>query len=172
MNERLLIAILTAVQFTHMMDFVIMMPLGPKLIRAFTISTQQFGTIVSCYTYAAGVAALLGASIIDRLDRKRALLGLYAGFAVATLACGLAPNYHMLALARIAAGACGGLLGALVMSIVGDYGPYQRRGAATGMVMAGFSIASVLGVPAGLFLAEAYDWHAPFFLIAGLAAAV
>jgi predicted MFS family arabinose efflux permease len=170
--ERLLIAVLCAIQVTHLTDFVILMPLGPQLMRVFTVTPQQFALLVSSYTFSAAVAGVVAALVIDRFGRKRALLWLYAGFTIATLACALAPGYGWLMAARIAAGACGGVLSALVLAVVGDAFPYARRGAATGAVMAGFSIASVAGVPLGLWLAARWSWHAPFYLLTGLSAAV
>ncbi|HEX3135593.1 MAG TPA: MFS transporter [Planctomycetota bacterium] len=166
--ERLLIAILTAIQVLHLTDFVIMMPLGPQLMRVFAITPAQFGFMVSSYTFSAAIAGLVSALVIDRFDRKRALLTMFAGFVLANLACVAATDYLMLTGARILAGGFGGVLGALLFAIIGDYVAPERRGQATGILMAGFSIASVLGVPAGLWLAAEWSWHAPFLLLAGL----
>ncbi|MFD2247110.1 MFS transporter [Pontibacter ruber] len=167
-REGLLIYLLAAIQFTHVMDFVIMMPLGPQLMRVFNISPSEFGLLVSAYTFSAAVAGFLSALFIDRFDRKHAVLGLYLGFAVGTLACALAPTYIMLLVARVVAGAFGGVLGALVLAVIGDAIPEHRRGAATGKVMAAFSVASIAGIPVGLYLASVTSWHAPFYLLAGL----
>ncbi len=166
--ERGVLFTLAAVQFTHVMDFMIMMPLGANLMRVFKISPEQFSHLVAAYGLAAAMTGFLGGFFIDRIDRKRALLALYAGFGLATLACAVAPSYNLLLLARLAAGACGGVAGSIVLAIVGDVIPPARRGRAMGTVMTSFPIASVLGVPAGLFLANAFEWHAPFFLLAGL----
>ncbi len=168
MNERFLIVLLTAVNFTQMMDFVVMMPLGPQLMRVFGIDATRFAVAVSAYTFSAAIAAVIAALFIDRFERRRALLVLYAGFAVATLGCALAPDFHALVVARIAAGACGGVLGALVLAIVGDAIPYERRGAAMGTVMSAFALASILGVPAGIWLAAWLGWHAAFLAIFAL----
>jgi predicted MFS family arabinose efflux permease len=167
-REGLLIFTLAAIQFTHMMDFVIMMPLGPQLMRVFNISPSEFGLLVSAYTFSAAVAGFLSALFIDRFDRKHAMLGLYLGFTLGTLACALAPTFVMLLVARVVAGAFGGVLGALILAVIGDAIPEQRRGAATGKVMAAFSVASIAGVPVGLYLASISSWHAPFYLLAGL----
>ncbi|HEY4650524.1 MAG TPA: MFS transporter [Pontibacter sp.] len=167
-REGLLIFTLAAIQFTHMMDFVIMMPLGPQLMRVFSISPSEFGLLVSAYTFSAAVAGFLSALFIDRFDRKHAMLGLYLGFIVGTLACALAPTFVLLLAARVVAGAFGGVLGALILAVIGDAIPEQRRGAATGKVMAAFSVASIAGIPVGLYLASISSWHAPFFLLAGL----
>jgi len=167
-NERLLLATLAAVQFTHVMDYMILMPLGAQLMRSFDIGPAQFSHLVAAYSFAAAFTGLLAGFVIDRLDRRRALLVLFTGFGLATLACALAPNYLSLLLARIAAGAFGGLASSIVTAIVGDVVPPERRGAALGVVMTSFPIASVLGVPTGLFLAGIFEWHAPFFLLVGL----
>ncbi|AKQ47643.1 sugar transporter [Rufibacter radiotolerans] len=164
--------ILAAIQFTHIMDFVIMMPLGPQLMRVFQISPKEFGLLVSAYTFSAAASGLLSAFFIDRFDRKNALLGLYLGFTLGTLACALAPTFSFLLIARILAGAFGGVLGALVLAIIGDSIPEERRGAATGKVMAAFSIASIGGIPVGLYLASHASWHAPFYLLTGLSVLV
>src|ERR1043165_4883618 len=165
--ERLLLTVLTIIQVLHLTDFVIMMPLGPQLMRVFGISPTEFGLLVSSYTFAAAIAGILGALVIDRFDRKRALLALFAGFTAANLACALAPGFTALLGARILAGAFGGVLGALMFAILGDYIAPERRGRATGILMAGFSIASVAGVPAGLWLAAHWSWHAPFLVLTG-----
>lgn len=171
-REWLLLAVLAAVQFCHIMDFVIVMPLGPQLMRAFRITPEQFGVIVSSYTFSAAVSGLLAAFFMDRFDRKTALLTLLTGFAVGTLLCALAPSYWVLVGARVFAGAFGGVLSAVVFAIVGDQIAPARRGLAMGVVTSGFSAASVLGLPAGLFLAAHLSWHAPFYLLAALTAAV
>jgi len=165
-KERWLLWSLAAVQFTHIVDFMVMMPLGPQLTHLFSLSDAQFGLLVSAYSLAAGVSGLLASLVIDRFERKRALLALYAGFAVSTLACGLAPTYGALMAARIAAGVFGGVLGALVQTIVGDSIAFDRRGRAMGVVMASFSLATVAGVPASLWLASQGGWHWPFIAIA------
>lgn len=164
-REKLLLWSLAAVNFTHIVDFMIMMPLGPQLTRIFHISDAQFGLLVSAYSLAAGVSGLLASLVIDRFERKRALLFLYAGFACATLGCGLASTYPSLMLARVAAGVFGGVLGALVQTIVGDAIPFERRGQAMGVVMSAFSMSTVAGVPLSLWLASWGGWHVPFIAI-------
>lgn len=166
-NEWWLLAVLASIQFTNLMDFVIMMPLGPQLMRVFDISPQQFGMIVSGYTFSAGVVGLLGAMIIDRYDRKVMLLFVYSGFAVGNLFCAFSPTFEFLLVGRIVTGAFGGILSALIFAIIGDLIPDLRRGKAIGTIMASFSLATVAGVPVGLFLANAFGWHIPFFMLAG-----
>lgn len=165
-QERLLLWSLAAIQFTHIVDFMVMMPLGPQLTRLFSLTDAQFGVLVSAYSLAAGASGLLASLFIDRFDRLRALLVLYAGFTLATLACGLAPTYLSLMVARVAAGIFGGVLGALVQTIVGDAIPFERRGAAMGIIMSAFSLSTVAGVPASLWVAAHWGWHAPFIVIA------
>lgn len=167
-SERLILLTLAAVQFTHIMDFMIMMPLGSHLMRVFSITPAQFGRLVAAYGLAAALFGFLAGFVLDRLDRKRALLTLYSGFGLATLACALAPNYPALLAARFTAGAFGGVAGSVVGAIVGDVVPPERRGRGMGMVMTAFPLASVLGLPVGLALASRFEWHAPFFLLAAL----
>lgn len=169
-REWLLLFVLVSVQLTHVLDFVIMMPLGPQLMRVFDISPQEFGFIVSAYTFSAGITGFLSAFFIDKFDRRTALLFLYFGFTIGTFLCGIAPTYLTLMLARIVAGGFGGVLGALIFAVIGDCIPEHRRGAATGTVMSAFSIASVAGVPLGLYLANHFGWHFPFFMLAALSA--
>lgn len=168
-KERLLLLTLAAINFTNIMDFMIMMPLGPQLMRIFDINTQQFGLVVSSYTFSAGFSGFCTAFFIDKFDRKRFLQVLYAGFLVGTLACGLANSYELLMIARIFTGLFGGVLGAVILAIVGDVIPFERRGQAMGFVMAAFSIASVLGVPFGLRIANEFGWNTPFLVLALLA---
>jgi len=171
-RELALLLTLAAIQFTHVVDFMIMMPLGPQLTELFTISDAQFGLLVSAYTFAAGISGLLAASFIDRFERKRLMLVLYFLFALTTLACALAPTYGMLMLARVAAGTFGGILSAMTQTVIGDVIPFARRGRATGLVMTSFSLATVIGVPSGLFLANHAGWHSSFIAIAVACAVV
>jgi predicted MFS family arabinose efflux permease len=165
-RERLVLFILAAVQFTTIVDFMIVMPLGPQLMRTLSIGPAQFGLIVSSYTFAAGAAGLVASSVVDRFARRTTFVVLYAGFLLGTVFCALAPNYPMLVLARIATGAFGGVLGGMAMAIIGDVFPEERRGRATGSLMTGFALASVAGVPFGLYLGTKYGWHVPFVVLA------
>ncbi|MBY0424425.1 MAG: MFS transporter, partial [Cytophagales bacterium] len=165
-RENILVGLLALIQFTNIMDFMIMMPLGPQLIRLFDITPREFGVIVSSYTISAGISGFLAAFFIDRFDRKYALMTLYTGFIVGTFACGMSPTYITLVGARVFTGIFGGVMGALVMSIVSDAFPIERRGSAMGLVMAGFALASVFGVPFGLHFATIYSWHWPFLFLA------
>ncbi|WP_231969717.1 MFS transporter [Polynucleobacter necessarius] len=168
-QERFFLLALAGIQFTHILDFMIMMPLGPAFIKVLNINTHQFGLLLSSYTFAAAAAGVFATYYVDRFERRKLLLSLYAFFIIATLACGLAPNYEMLFIARAFAGAFGGILGSLVQTIVADSIPFERRGKALGTVMVAFSVSTVAGVPLGLFLANhipALGWRAPFIFIA------
>lgn len=171
-KERILLFILAAIMFTHIMDFMIMMPLGPQLMRIFEISPQQFALLVSSYTITAGITGFIAAFAIDRFDRKNSLLLVYIGFTIGTIACAFAPTYAILLITRSLAGAFGGVLGALILSMVSDAVPLERRAKGIGMVMASFSLASVFGVPFGLFLANQFSWHAPFLFLGIMAAVI
>jgi MFS transporter, DHA1 family, inner membrane transport protein len=163
--ERVVIMTLASVQFISIVDFTIIMPLGPQLMRSMHIGPAQFGLVVSSYTFAAGLAGFVASSLVDRLGRKAAFLGMDAGFLIGTFLCGLAPTYGTLVLARILTGAFGGILGGLALAIIGDVFPEERRGRATGALMSGFALASIVGVPFGLFLGTRYGWHVPFILL-------
>lgn len=164
-QELALLFLLSAVQFSHIVDFVIMMPLGPQLMKFFTVGPREFGLLVSSYTFAAGVSGILASFFVDRFDRKSCLIFFSLGFASGTLACAWAPTYEALVIARSAAGAFGGVLGSLVLSIISDRFDYARRGAAMGILMGSFSLASIIGVPLGLMLANDMSWHTPFVFI-------
>jgi predicted MFS family arabinose efflux permease len=166
--ERVVLLTLAAVQFTSIVDFMVVMPLGPQLMRTLRIDPARFGMVVSSYTFAAGVAGLVASTLVDRFGRKQAFLTIYAGFLVGTLLCGLAPTYRTLVAARVATGAFGGILGGMALAIIGDVFPEERRGRATGALMSAFALASVAGVPFGLYLGTRYGWHVPFLLLAAL----
>jgi predicted MFS family arabinose efflux permease len=167
-RERTILLTLAAVQFTSIVDFMVVMPLGSRLMRELHVGPDRFGWIVSSYTFAAAAAGLVAATVVDRVGRRRAFLSLYVGFLVGTLLCGLAPGFWTLLAARVVTGAFGGILGGLAMAIVGDVFPEERRGRATGALMSAFALASVVGVPFGLFLGTRLGWHAPFLFLVGL----
>ena len=171
-RERQILIVLMMMGFTNVLDFMIMMPLAPHLMKAFGISTSQFGLLVSAYAFAAGFSSLLMGSIADRFDRKHALLLVYAGLIVGTLGCAVAPNFAALLVARTVAGAFGGVQGAVAMSIIGDLVPDERRGRAMGLYMLSFSLASVIGVPLSIYVAGLNGWHMPFFALALVCAAL
>lgn len=164
-NEKLIILILFCVQFTHILDFVLMMPLGPKLLRFFNITSHEFSYLVSSYAFAAAFCGLISSFFIDKYDRKKVLLFFYTGFLIGNFACALSTSFYTLIFGRILAGGFGGVLAGLSFSIVGDVVPEMRRGTATGTVMSAFGVASVIGIPLGLMIAEKFDWQAPFWAI-------
>lgn len=165
-SERYLLLTLAGIQFSHILDFMIMMPLGPMLISAFGISTHEFGLLVASYSFSAAISGLLAATFIDKFERKRLLLSIFMLFGLASLACGLAPSYATLLMARAMAGAFGGVMGAMVQTIIGDVIPFERRAHASGIVMSAFSISTIAGVPISLWLANWLNWRAPFALVA------
>ena len=167
-RERRLIWLLALVQFTLIMDFMVMMPLGPQIMRAFQISPSQFAAAVSAYSWCSGLSALLAATYIDRFDRRKLLLVAYLLFALSNVACACATSYPLLLASRAFAGITGGVLGAGVMAIIADIVPVERRGAATGIIMTGFSMAAIAGVPAGVMIGAYFHWSAPFWLLAAL----
>jgi predicted MFS family arabinose efflux permease len=169
-RERYLLLTLAGIQFSHVLDFMIMMPLGPMLIAEFGITTHEFGLLVASYSFSAAASGLLAATFVDRFERRRLLLSMFALFGLATLACGLAPGYAALLVARGLAGAFGGVMGALVQTMVGDAIPFERRARAGSLVSAAFSVSTVAGVPLSLWLANHFQWRAPFVFIAVLVA--
>jgi predicted MFS family arabinose efflux permease len=170
--EVLLLAILAAVQLTHVIDFMIVLPLGPTYVREMSLTQKQFSVIVAAYAFAACLSGFVAAWFLDRFDRKRILLFLYAGFTFGTLLCAVAPDFVTLVLARAVAGAFGGIAAANVLAIVGDAFPEGRRGRAMGVVMSAFSVASIVGVPLGLWLAESLQWRAPFAVLGAVSGVV
>ncbi len=169
-SERALLFTLAGIQFSHILDFMIMMPLGPLLMRELGITTHQFGLLVASYSFSAAFSGLLAATFVDRFERKRLLLVMFVLFGLATLACGLAPGYATLMAARGLAGAFGGVLGALVQTIIGDTIPFSRRAKASGIVSSAFSLSTVAGVPISLWMASYFQWRAPFIFIVALVA--
>ena len=164
-HERNFLLLLAAMQFTHIVDFMILMPMGPLLMDTMSLTPAAFGSLVSAYTFSAGIAGILSAIFLDRFERKKAMLVVYMGFVLGTLLCALAPNAHLLLLARIVCGGFGGVMVALVFALIGDAIPVARRGAAMGMVMTAFSVASIAGVPLGLYLSNHFGWKMPFFAL-------
>ncbi len=168
-SERTILLTLAAIQFTHVLDFMIMMPLGAELMQVFDLSPGQFSQLVAAYGGSAALAGLAGGFFLDRMERRRAVLLFYSGFILATLACALAPTHPTLLAARVLAGIFGGIAGSLVIACVGDVVPPERRGRGMAFVMSAFPLASIAGVPLGIVLANRYEWHAPFFLIVAVA---
>ncbi len=165
-QERTILFCLAAVQFTHIVDFVIMMPLGAQLMRVFDIRPDQFAWLISAFTFSGAISGFLGLFWLDAVPRKTALALTYVGFLGGTLLVGLADTYEMLVLGRVVSGIFSGILGAQVFTIVADAIPFERRGKAMGILGTAFSVASVVGVPFGLYLATVLgDWHWPFLAL-------
>lgn len=165
-RERYLLLTLSGMQFSHILDFMIMMPLGPILMKEFGINTHEFGFLVASYSFSAALSGLLAATFVDKFERKRLLLTVFALFGLATLACGLSPGYATLLIARGLAGAFGGVIGTMVQTLVGDLIPFERRATASGVISTSFSLSTVAGVPLSLWLANQFQWRAPFIFIA------
>ncbi len=160
-----MIAVLAFIQFTVILDFMVVAPLGALLMNTLGISPAQFGWVVSAYAFSAGVSGLLAAGFADRYDRKRLLLFFYTGFLLGTLLCGMAPGFHFLLIARIVTGLFGGVIASVSLAIVTDLFPYEMRSRVMGFVQMSFAGSQVLGIPLGISLANAFGWHAPFLLI-------
>ena len=170
--QKFVLAMLTFLQFTIILDFMIISPLGAILMPALKITPAQFGTVVSAYAFSAGISGLLAAGFADSFDRKKLLLFFYAGFLLGTLFCGLAPNYPTLLAARMITGIFGGVIGAVVAAITTDIFPFAMRGRVMGFLQTAFAASQVLGLPAGLFFSNLWGWHAPFIMIVTIGAAV
>ena len=169
-KERIILLLLAGLNFTHILDFMIMMPLGNYLMPYFNISAKQFTFLVSAYSLSAAISGFAAAFIVDHFDRKKILVWSYIGFLIGTMACGFAPSYNLLLASRILAGLFGGIIGAQVFSIIADIFSYEKRGVAMGSVMSAFAVASILGVPFSLYLTNIFqdNWHIPFLLVAGV----
>ncbi|MDR0230239.1 MAG: MFS transporter [Flavobacteriaceae bacterium] len=166
--EKFVIFILAITQFTVVLDFMVMAPLGDLLLKELSIDTQNFGIIVSAYAFSAGASGLLTAGFADKFDRKKLLLFFYIGFIVGTLFCGLANSYLTLVLARVFTGLFGGVIGSISMAIITDIFSLQQRGRVMGFVQMGFGASQVLGIPIGLYIANKWMWEAPFFMIVAI----
>lgn len=167
-SERLIVFLVGAIQFVNVLDFVMVMPLGPDFAEALHIPTSRIGVVGGSYTAAAAVSGVLGSLFLDKFDRRPALAVAMVGLVLGTALGGLASGLTSLLFARVVAGAFGGPATSLSLAVIADAIPPARRGKAMGAVMGAFSIASVLGVPAGLELARRLGWRAPFFAVAAL----
>lgn len=168
-KERWIVILLALVQFTNIVDFMILMPLGPQLLEFFKIETSEFSFLVASYALTAGISGFLAVFYIDRFDRKKFLVYIYIGFILGTLSCALTNNFHLLLAARSLTGVFGGLLSAICLSIVSDLIPYERRATAMGLLMTSFSLAAVFGVPLGLYLSTLVSWKLPFLMVSAIA---
>jgi predicted MFS family arabinose efflux permease len=163
--QKFALALLAFLQFSIILDFMIISPLGAIIMPDLNISPQRFGEVVSAYAFSAGLSGFVAAGFADRFDRKRFLLFFYCGFIAGTMLCALAPNYPLLLMARIVTGLFGGVIGSIVLAIATDLFPLAMRGRVMGVVQTAFSASQVLGIPAGLYLANLWNWHATFLAI-------
>ncbi len=170
--QKLVVAILAFLQFTIILDFMVLSPLGALVMPALKIGPQQFGMVVSAYAFSAGASGILAAGYADRFDRKRLLLFFYVGFVLGTALCGLAQNFEMLLFARIVTGIFGGVIGSIVLAVTTDLFALEMRGRVMGVIQTAFAASQILGLPLALYLSTLWDWHAPFVLIVVVSAAV
>ena len=170
--QKFAVFILAITQFTVILDFMVMSPLGDILMKDLDLKPTRFGLVVSAYAFSAGISGLLTAGFADKFDRKKLLLFFYIGFILGTILCGLVTSYPLLVAARIITGLFGGVIGSISMAIVADLFSLQQRGRVMGFIQMGFGASQILGIPIGLYLANAWGWHAPFLWVAGMAAIV
>jgi predicted MFS family arabinose efflux permease len=170
--QKLVVTLMAFLQFSIILDFMVMSPLGAMLMPALQITPSQFGLAVSAYALSAGISAIVAAGFADRFDRKSLLLFFYAGFIVGTLLCAIAPTFHFLLFARIVTGIFGGVIGSVVLAITADLFPLQMRGRVMGVVQMAFAASQILGLPIGLYLANNWGWHAPFIMIVAVSVVV
>lgn len=161
------IALLAVVQFTVVLDFMVMAPLGDMLMKSMDLNAKQFASAVSAYAFSAGISGLLAAGFADKYDRKKLLIIFYAGFIVGTVLCATATSFHLLLFGRIITGLFAGVLGAVAMAIIADLFSFEQRGRVMGFVQMSFAVSQVAGIPIGLYLANQFNWHAPFSMIVG-----
>lgn len=167
--QKLVILLLALTQFSVILDFMVMSPLGDILMKSLSLSPKEFAVVVSAYALSAGISGLLTAGFADKFDRKKLLLFFYAGFILGTVFCGLSHTYVELVAARIITGIFGGVISSIGMAIITDLFSLQQRGRVMGFVQMAFGASQVLGVPIGLYLANLWGWEAPFWLVVGIA---
>jgi len=166
--QMFVVGVLAVLQFSIILDFMILSPLGVVLLPALHITTSQFGLVVSVYAFSAGASGFLTAGFADRFDRKKLLMFFYTGFILGTFLCGICTTYPELLAARVVTGVFGGVIGSIVMAIAADLFALEVRGRVMGVVQTAFAVAQVAGLPAGLYLCNAFGWHAPFLMIASI----
>lgn len=170
--QKFIVAVLALLQFTIILDFMVLSPIGDFLMKSLDITTKQFGLVVSAYAFSAGISGILAAGFADKFDRKKMLMFFYIGFVLGTLFCGLSNSYEMLLAARIVTGLFGGVIGAISMAIVADLFVLNQRGRVMGFVQMAFAGSQILGIPISLYLATRFNWHIVFFMIVVFAAIV
>ena len=168
LNQKMIIAILALLQFTVILDFIVISPLGDILMKKLDMTTANFGFTVSAYAFSAGISGLLAAGFADKFDRKKLLLFFYTGFIIGTVFCALSTNYTMLLFARIFTGLFGGVIGSVSLAIVTDLFVIHQRGRVMGVIQMAYGASQILGVPLGLYCANHWGWHSSFLMIAVL----
>ncbi|PWU17157.1 MAG: MFS transporter [Bdellovibrio sp.] len=168
--QKIVVAILAFMQFTVILDFMVLSPLGATLMPALKITPTQFGSVVSIYALSAGISGFLAAGFADRFDRKKLLLFFYVGFIAGTMLCALASTFEFLLVARMVTGIFGGVIGSIVFAITTDLFEFEHRGRVLGIIQTSFSASQILGIPFGLWLTNRLNWHAPFWMIVGVGA--
>lgn len=167
-HQKIIIAILALLQFTVILDFMVISPLGDILMKTLDMTTANFGFAVSAYAFSAGISGLLAAGFADKFDRKKLLIFFYTGFIIGTVFCALSTSYLMLLLARIVTGLFGGVIGSVSLAIVTDLFVIQQRGRVMGFIQMAFATSQILGIPVGLYFANNWGWHSAFIMIAVL----
>lgn len=167
--QKFAIFILAITQFSVILDFMVMSPLGDILMKSMQIKPSHFGLVVSAYAFSAGISGLLTAGFADKFDRKKLLLFFYTGFILGTILCGVVTSYPLLVAARIITGLFGGVIGSISMAIVTDLFSMQQRGRVMGFIQMAFGASQIFGIPVGLYIATKWDWHAPFLGVAVMA---
>jgi predicted MFS family arabinose efflux permease len=170
--QKFIVAVIAFIQFTVVLDFMILSPLGDILMKSLDITPSRFAYVVSSYAFSAGISGILAAGFADRFDRKKLLMFFYAGFIVGTIMCGLANSFEALLVARIVTGLFGGVIASIGMAIITDLFEIRQRGRVMGLTQMAFAASQVLGIPIGLYLATRWNWHIAFFMIVGVATVV
>jgi MFS transporter, DHA1 family, inner membrane transport protein len=165
-QQQILVFLFAFLNFTHVLDFMIMMPLGVIIMPTLGVNSTEFSYVVAAYPITAFASSLAGFFYADTVSRKKLLLIAYAGFLVGTFLCGMANSYTYLLLARSLTGLFGGLIGAQVLSMIAEAVNYEHRAKAMGILMGGFSLASVVGIPLSMYLATKFSWGIPFYAVA------
>jgi len=167
-HQKIIIAILALLQFTVILDFMVISPLGDILMKTLDMTTANFGFAVSAYAFSAGISGLLAAGFADKFDRKKLLIFFYTGFIIGTVFCALSTSYIMLLMARIVTGLFGGVIGSVSLAIVTDLFVIHQRGRVMGFIQMAFASSQILGIPVGLYFANNWGWHSAFIMIAVL----
>ena len=165
--QKFVIVLLALLQFTIILDFMIISPLGDLMIKALDMSTSQFGSVVSAYAISAGISGFLAAGFADKFDRKKLLLFFYVGFIIGTVFCAIANTYQTLLIARVVTGIFGGVVGSVLMAIITDVFTIAQRGRVMGFVQMAFAGSQILGIPIGIVIANQWGWNATFWMVAG-----